>query len=218
MSTINGLPAHVLLVHAVVVLVPLTATLLLLTACWPAARRRLSLFAAATGAVTLVSVPLATEAGEWLEHHLPRTPLLHIHTELGDYMLPWAVALFVATAAVAVREFLRTRRPTAGSHVSTAGGPGAAPVHTPTVRPDWRPARCRCSPPTSPSTWPGGPARAPPTRTHWWPPDEGDPPGRPPAGGAPRLPRARHLRRAVARADRPGREGLSAPGRRHGAR
>jgi hypothetical protein len=126
MSTINGLPAHVLLVHAVVVLVPLTATLLLLTACWPAARRRLSLFAAATGAVTLVSVPLATEAGEWLEHHLPRTPLLHIHTELGDYMLPWAVALFVATAAVAVREFLRTRRPTAGSHVSTAGGPGAA--------------------------------------------------------------------------------------------
>lgn len=40
MSTINGLPAHVLLVHAVVVLVPLTAIMLVLAAFWPSARRR----------------------------------------------------------------------------------------------------------------------------------------------------------------------------------
>ena len=40
MSTVNGLPAHVLLVHAVVVLVPLTSLLLVLVAVWPAARRR----------------------------------------------------------------------------------------------------------------------------------------------------------------------------------
>ncbi|MFZ2177676.1 MAG: hypothetical protein WAW17_27340 [Rhodococcus sp. (in: high G+C Gram-positive bacteria)] len=37
----NGLPAHVLLVHFVVVLAPLTAILLILCALWPAARRRM---------------------------------------------------------------------------------------------------------------------------------------------------------------------------------
>lgn len=126
MSTVNGLPAHVLLVHLVVVLIPLSAILLLLITWWPAARRKLSLPTAATAAVALISVPITTDAGEWLEHHLPRTPLLRIHTELGDYMLPWAIALFVATAVVAAREFLRTRRTTAGLDASELDGPGAA--------------------------------------------------------------------------------------------
>ena len=40
MSTIAGLPAHILLLHFVVVLVPLTAILLIVCALWPAARRR----------------------------------------------------------------------------------------------------------------------------------------------------------------------------------
>ena len=42
MGTVNGLPAHVLLVHAIVVLLPLAALLLVLTAVWPAARSRLA--------------------------------------------------------------------------------------------------------------------------------------------------------------------------------
>jgi hypothetical protein len=37
MGTVNGLPAHILLVHAIVVLLPLAALLLVLTAVWPAA-------------------------------------------------------------------------------------------------------------------------------------------------------------------------------------
>jgi hypothetical protein len=126
MSTINGLPAHVLLVHAIVVLIPLSAILLLLTAWWPAARRRFSVLAAVISGLALISVPITTDAGDWLEHHLPRTPLLRIHTELGDYMLPWAIALFVASAVVAAREFMRTRRTAAALDVSAADGPGAA--------------------------------------------------------------------------------------------
>jgi hypothetical protein len=123
MSTINGLPAHVLLVHVVVVLIPLTALLVLLSAFWPAARRRLGLVTGGVAMLTLITVPITTGAGDWLEHHLPRTPLLREHTQLGDYMLPWAAALFLVAAAVSVREFLRTRRT---ASVSTAGGPGAA--------------------------------------------------------------------------------------------
>jgi hypothetical protein len=41
MTTIGGLPAHILLVHAVVGLVPVTALLVVLVAVWPAARRLL---------------------------------------------------------------------------------------------------------------------------------------------------------------------------------
>jgi hypothetical protein len=109
MSTINGLPVHPLLVHAVVVLVPLSSVLLLLIAFWPAARQRLYLAAAVLSAVTLAFVPITTSAGDWLEHHLPRTPLIRAHTQIADYMLPWAIGLFVVTAVIAVREHLRNR-------------------------------------------------------------------------------------------------------------
>jgi hypothetical protein len=126
MSIINGLPAHVLLVHAVVVLIPLSAILLLFTAWLPGARRKLSMFAAAVSALALIAVPITTEAGDWLEHHLPRTPLLRIHTELGDYMLPWAIALFVVTALVAAREYVRTRRTASDLDAGRPAGPGAA--------------------------------------------------------------------------------------------
>jgi hypothetical protein len=99
-TTINGLPAHILLVHAVVVLVPLTA--LVLVACvirtsWMA---RLGLMLPALAVVTLVSVPLATHAGEWLERHTDSDPLVRKHAELGDTLLPWVLGLFVVTIAV----------------------------------------------------------------------------------------------------------------------
>jgi hypothetical protein len=69
--------------------------------------------AALIAAAALVSVPITTDAGDWLEHHLPRTASLQIHTELGDYMLPWAIALFVVSTVVAVRELLRAREASA---------------------------------------------------------------------------------------------------------
>ena len=127
MTTIGGLPAHVLLVHAVVVLVPLTALLVLLVAFWPAARRRLWLVTAALAVVTLVLVPLTTQAGEWLERHVPTTALVRAHTELGDDMLPWAVALAAVALAVAGRELLGLRAARRVARVEVGrGGPGAA--------------------------------------------------------------------------------------------
>lgn len=126
MTTFNGLPAHILLVHAVIALIPLSALLLMLTAWWPAARRRLTLFAVVTAGLALASVPITTDAGDWLEHHLPRTPELRIHTALGDYMLPWAIALFVITASVAAREFLRTRRSSNPPDISASDSPHVA--------------------------------------------------------------------------------------------
>src|SRR5262245_52649354 len=98
MSTISGLPAHVLLVHFIVVLAPLTAIGAVLCALWPAARRRLVWPVAALAVLCLVLTPLTTEAGEWLEHRLGKSPALHTHTELGDTMIYFSLALAVAAA------------------------------------------------------------------------------------------------------------------------
>jgi hypothetical protein len=100
MSTVNGLPAHVLLVHIVVVLVPLTALALVAAALWPRAARRLGVLLPALALVALVSVPLTTQAGEWLERHVTDDALVRRHTELGDGLLPWALGLFVLAAVV----------------------------------------------------------------------------------------------------------------------
>jgi hypothetical protein len=100
MSLVNGLPAHVLLVHFVVVLVPLTALALVVAAVWPAAARRMGVVLPVLAFVTLVSVPLTTQAGEWLERHVTSSALIRRHTELGDGLLPWALGLFVLAAAV----------------------------------------------------------------------------------------------------------------------
>ncbi|VVJ21683.1 Uncharacterised protein [Amycolatopsis camponoti] len=109
MTTLNGLPAHVLLVHAIVVLLPLAALLLVLSAVWPAARDKLAGPNAILSVLVVVLVPITTEAGEWLERRVASTPLVRTHTELGDTAL-W-VAIPVALLALLVwwrrREGLR---------------------------------------------------------------------------------------------------------------
>ncbi|MFD6156403.1 DUF2231 domain-containing protein [Nocardia sp. NPDC060256] len=94
-TTINGLPAHALFVHIVVVMVPLTALLLVLSILWPAARRRLGVITPLAALITLIAVPLTTNAGEWLERNSGRDPLIRIHAHLGDQMLYWSVGVFL---------------------------------------------------------------------------------------------------------------------------
>lgn len=97
---INGLPAHVIFVHVVVVLVPVAALMVLASALWPAARRRLGVATPLVAFLALVSVPLATQAGEWLRDRVPNTPLVRHHAELGDQLLPFAFGMFVLALAV----------------------------------------------------------------------------------------------------------------------
>ncbi|MFD9812108.1 DUF2231 domain-containing protein [Streptomyces sp. NPDC059080] len=100
LDLINGIPAHILLVHVVVVLVPLTALALILCAVLPSVMRRFGLALPVLALVSLISVPLTTQAGEWLERHVDRDPLVRAHTALGDELLPWALALFLVSTAV----------------------------------------------------------------------------------------------------------------------
>jgi len=105
-----GLPAHVLLVHAIVVLAPLTAALEILCGFWPAARRRLVWLVVALAGATLVLTPVTTDAGEWLEHQQGSiSPILREHAERGDWMIYFSVALFVVAMALAVLHWLEGR-------------------------------------------------------------------------------------------------------------
>lgn len=109
LNVVNGLPAHVLIVHFVVVLVPLSALAVVVGAMWPSAARRMGMVLPLLALVTLASVPLATQAGEWLEKHVDSNALVRRHTELGDGMLPWAAGLFVLATVI----WWTNRRPAA---------------------------------------------------------------------------------------------------------
>lgn len=99
-ETVNGLPVHVLLVHAVVVLVPLCALLLVLAALSPRLRVRLGGALPLLAAACLVLVPVTTHAGALLEHRVGNGGLVARHAHLGRQLLPWAAALLAASLLV----------------------------------------------------------------------------------------------------------------------
>jgi uncharacterized membrane protein len=104
MTVIHGLPAHVLFVHFLVVLAPLSAALEVVCAVWPAGRRgQLAWFTAVLAVATAVLTPITANAGSWL-YDLRRnpSPLLRKHAELGDTMIYFAVALLLVAAVLLV--------------------------------------------------------------------------------------------------------------------
>ena len=109
MSIINGLPAHPMLVHFIVVLAPLTAILAILCAVWPAARRRLAWLVLALAGVVAVLTPITAEAGEWLEHKVEETPALETHEHLGKTMIYFALALLVAAVLLVITQVRANR-------------------------------------------------------------------------------------------------------------
>ena len=72
MSTFNGLPAHILLVHFIVVLAPLTALLAIAASIWTGVRSRLVWLIAALAVFTLALTPLTTEASSGSRSAYPR--------------------------------------------------------------------------------------------------------------------------------------------------
>ena len=90
----GGIPLHPLFVHLTSVAVPVAALTAIVVAVWPTARRWLAVGAPIIGLIALVSVPLATSSGEWLEHRERESALLERHTELADGLLPWSIAVF----------------------------------------------------------------------------------------------------------------------------
>lgn len=110
MTTLWGLPAHALLVHAIVVLAPLTALLEILSGSFRAVRSRLVWLVLALAGATTVLTPLTTEAGEWLkDQRRSVSPILQEHAERGDWMIYFSVALLIVALALAVLHVMEGR-------------------------------------------------------------------------------------------------------------
>ena len=125
-TKISGLPAHILLVHVVLAAVPIAALLLVVAGVWPAARRKLGIIMPLIALGALLTVPVTTHAGHWLEARVAITPLIRKHVDLGRQLLPWMVALFV----VAVLVWVWDRASRAGADRSRTG----SGVHGPVAR------------------------------------------------------------------------------------
>jgi hypothetical protein len=110
MSTVNGLPAHILLNHFVVVLGPLTAILAIVCAVWPAARRRLIWLVLVLGTATLGLTPLTASSGVWLRGKVgPSSPVLDSHAALGETLIYMVAALAAALALLAAVHIRQAR-------------------------------------------------------------------------------------------------------------
>jgi uncharacterized membrane protein len=99
-ATIHGLALHPLLVHAVVVLVPLSVIAAVAVALSERVRSRHGWLLTALVTLALVFVPLASGSGESLAARVHMTPLLQRHTELGGQLLPLVFLLWVAVVAL----------------------------------------------------------------------------------------------------------------------
>jgi uncharacterized membrane protein len=118
-DTVNGLPIHPLVVHAVVVLLPLSILGVLALVIRPAWRARYGVLVAACALLVTILIPVATSSGESLEKHVG-DPGQHAH--LGDQLIWFAIpVLIVAVALVLVERGITdrvARRPVAGAVVS----------------------------------------------------------------------------------------------------
>ncbi|MGH3722747.1 MAG: DUF2231 domain-containing protein [Mycobacterium sp.] len=121
MNTLSGLPAHVLLVHFVVVLAPLTAILEILCGFSVAVRSRLVWLVASLSVVTLILTPLTTSAGEWLfDREKHPSEILQTHAQRGDWMLVFSGALVLGAIVLAIAHRLDLSPKRLGPHLTVA--------------------------------------------------------------------------------------------------
>jgi hypothetical protein len=119
-TEISGLPAHVLLVHLVIAAVPIASLLVILCALWPAAQRRVGIILPIIVLGALITVPITTNAGKWLQARVASTPLIRKHVALGKQMLPWMIGLFLVAVLIWVWERASTQHRVAALHSSAA--------------------------------------------------------------------------------------------------
>jgi uncharacterized membrane protein len=114
MSEIQGLPAHPLLVHGPIVLIPLLALLMLVLVVKRDWRASVGPWVVLLGIVAVVMTVLAGSSGEQLEANVPASELVHRHAEIGESMRPIAFAMLIALVLLVAPAWAYRR-----------GGPGA---------------------------------------------------------------------------------------------
>jgi hypothetical protein len=96
-NLINGLPVHPLVVHAVVVLLPLTILGTIALVVRPRWRHHYGPLLVAASVASTLLIPVATSSGESLEQHVGDPGK---HAQLGDQLIWFALPLLVLDIAL----------------------------------------------------------------------------------------------------------------------
>jgi hypothetical protein len=139
LEKIFGLPAHPLLVHAVVVLVPLAGIVGLVMVVSPRWRRSLALPAIVLAVAAAVSAQLAVGSGEELNGLVRKTALIRRHAGQGDLVTPMAVFLLAAIVGLVLADRWLIRE-TAPAGEGDPGASGASGGSSESRLPAWAPA------------------------------------------------------------------------------
>jgi hypothetical protein len=99
---IFGLPVHILVIHAVVVLLPLAALCVIALAIVPGWRRTYGLPVLALATVAVLAVPVAQQSGKWLRDQLGYDAQSFRHGILGDDVIWYALVFWILTVALVV--------------------------------------------------------------------------------------------------------------------
>ena len=121
---INGLPVHPLVVHAVVVLLPLSIIGTIAIAVRPSWRIRYGKLVVATSLVATALVPVASSSGEALESRVGNPGE---HAELGDQLIWFAIPVLVLGAVLVWMSHRQRRADSgmdAGAGMSASGARG----------------------------------------------------------------------------------------------
>jgi glucan phosphoethanolaminetransferase (alkaline phosphatase superfamily) len=106
-----GLPAHPIIVHAAVVLLPMAAVATVVVAAIPRAPRLYGPIVLVVSAAAAVAVGLAQSSGEGLEERVRETALVEAHTSQAEQVLPWAIAVALVAAALTAAPYVRRYLP-----------------------------------------------------------------------------------------------------------
>ena len=112
LSKLFGLPAHPLLVHIPIVLLPLVGVGAIAMAVSAKARDRIGWIVVALAGVSLVGVQLAMGSGEQLQDSVRRTQALSEHIDFAEQLRPLAFVLFLAVLALMLVHRRRQSSPT----------------------------------------------------------------------------------------------------------
>lgn len=129
MNELFGLPAHPLLVHAAVVLVPLAAVGIVLIAVVPGWRARFGIVVFALAVAATVFAFVAKESGEALEDSVRESDVLEQHAALGDAAVWFALPLVVVAGVLwwlgrrGTRSTSDASRTDSSTSTSTSSGP-----------------------------------------------------------------------------------------------
>lgn len=105
MNTFFGLPAHPLLVHIPVVLIPLLTIGVIAIAVRPDWREKHLRWMAVLGLLVMVATVAAASAGEYLEARVGDTPQLKTHTDLGGQTEAFMIAFGIVLALAALAQW-----------------------------------------------------------------------------------------------------------------